>query len=138
MRPDERLGLARLSYVRAVAAAREQTTRASWMRLLTASRNLKSATQDREKGGTRSAGMSAGGVVDPSARAGRTAGQTSITALQQRSHGAEDARLELTRDWEHSRALRARARALVAQALALREQIAVLARAWPYPLHANL
>jgi hypothetical protein len=46
MVPD-RLHLAQLAYLRAVAVARASSTRATWMRLLTAAKNLTSARRDR-------------------------------------------------------------------------------------------
>jgi hypothetical protein len=45
MRLDERVALARLAYIRAVAQVRAKPTQASWARLLTAARNLEHATR---------------------------------------------------------------------------------------------
>jgi hypothetical protein len=50
MRPDQRVELARQAYLRALAAARERPTRRSWLRLLTAARNLRWARRDLELG----------------------------------------------------------------------------------------
>jgi hypothetical protein len=47
MKLDERVALARLAYIRAVARARTSPTQASWARLLTAARNLEQATRAR-------------------------------------------------------------------------------------------
>ena len=50
MQLQERVRLARLAYIRAVAAARMEPTSAAWGRLLTAAKNLNEATRDRERG----------------------------------------------------------------------------------------
>jgi hypothetical protein len=53
MPPEDRLGLAQLSYLRALAEARARpTARASWRRVLTAARNLAEAKRRIDTGGT--------------------------------------------------------------------------------------
>lgn len=65
MLPEQRLVLARLSYQRALAAARRSSTRASWRGLLTAARNVAAAEDDQER--------SEGRVVDRGRRTTRLA-----------------------------------------------------------------
>ena len=155
MRAEERIGLARQAYQRALVTAREESTRASWGRLLTASRNLKAAQQDREKRTARPPGRTppggnGGGLGRPPQRHDPAAppSPASSTARPER-RDRENARAagspaprglglarwrELSKDWEHSRVLRKHARDLVAQTRDLCTEIAALARKWPHPV----
>lgn len=134
MRLDERLGLARQAYQRALSSAREQSTRTSWLRLLTASRNLEMAKKDRERRTrpARSASSAArevpeqrGATLKPPpavspAPPGPRERVTPPTAAPEPPHDASTQR-------ERSRVLREQARALVTEARVLRARALALA-----------
>lgn len=106
MLPEERLGLACLSYQRALVAARRSApSSTSWRRLLTAARNVAEARRDRERSGGR-------------ARAAAPASAPHLGRVLPFRVDASRSRTlkiwaELNREWERSRALMAQARALL-------------------------
>ncbi len=118
MLPEERVIVARLSYLRALAAARRRSSRASWRRLLTAARNLAWARQDREKRTRPATGRPEAGRP-PAATEPRPARVIPLLPRAARAH-AHEVWTELSREWERSQALIARSRALVESAQRLR------------------
>ncbi len=156
MRSDERLGFARQAYQRAVAQARTRSTPRSWVRLLTAAKNLGAAKRDRERERAHWRGDNPPAAATPSAHAAasprppvpitpppREGSQRpdaavvvtrmpALPAAELRS--SLERRLELAREWERSRLLQAQSRRLIAQAQELRAIIGELAARWPYKL----
>jgi hypothetical protein len=154
MRPDERLGLARQAYERAVAVAREDCTPRIWGRLLTAARNLDDAKRDRERERSRPQHRRLGGIATgeqashseanrsilipfPSP-AGPEREQAPVT-VESPDESIRDSRapcrrfmpisdihswVEMMRNRQRARLLRERARQLVAESRALRQAIA--------------
>lgn len=131
MRAAERLGLAHLSYLRAIAAARAHSTPGSWRRLVTARTNLDEAKRAhlRERGLHEEA--------SPSPRAAGREGRSSLARIG----GAEITTRAVVaageppwsgvlQEWARALALMRHARALVAQARALQS---ATARAWASP-----
>ncbi len=130
--------MARQAYQRALVRARERSTRTSWLRLLTASRNLKSAKRDGERAGARPAGRPTAAGTRPAARPELPARGGAVAVLPSPRHLREtERRLELAREWERSRVLRERSRALIDEARTLRIDLARIARSRPHPYTAN-
>lgn len=127
MRVRERLGLAQLAYLRAVAWARAEPTPASWRRLMTAANNLRGAQRDRQRElGGRSPGE---GRRAPPFRPEPRGG--AVIDLRPRPRPSIPARWsELAEDCEKARALMQRSRALVQQSRRLRLEIAELMARW--------
>ena len=124
VRAAERLGLAHLSYQRAVAAAQAESTPATWRRLLTASSNLSAARrareQERERGREeperwRPSGAAPGGAVAPLRFLLRTAGGRGTSAPAT----GRSAWSEVREQWARAQALMAWSRALVSASRAL-------------------
>ena len=153
MRPDERLGLARLAYVRAIELARARSTPTSWGRILTAAKNLDAARRDRERERSRSLPRNpAGSTPEPvcrraapiregPARTPPVQGSPSVkegpgdrATLRRVQAPPANRWPELTRELDRSRALRREARRLMSEARALRTEIAGLVASWPAQL----
>jgi hypothetical protein len=127
MSPQDRVKLARLSYLRAVALARADSTASTWQRLLTAAKNLLAAERDRERRFAR--GAVAGGAGVAVARSTRgIRGEATVHVLFWSGPGAART-LDQLREWERSRALVAWSRRLVAEARALRAAMTAWAHA---------
>ncbi len=144
MRPDERLEVARLAYLRAIRLARACSTPATWRRVLAASRNLGTAIRDRERepvargtpaaradgrapaearGGSRVPRTAAAGV--PRAR-GRGDG---VDASARPARVTTDLWASITAEWRRACALMEESRRLVRNAQAIRDGYAPLAAA---------
>lgn len=104
---DERLAIACLSYHRALAAARQRSSPATWRGLLTASRNLASARRDRKNASGRT-----------SERAAPEVRLAPVVSLQVRLRHEDGRELwaQVNREWERSQALIARASEIMQQA----------------------
>ncbi len=151
MRSDERLGLARQAYQRAVTLVRAQSTPTTWGRLLTAARNLDSAKRDRARERARWQGdRPSPGTAVVTRPAAPTVSDRALTPpgpepadapvvvmsmpavrVPPRPFGL--ARwLELAQEWERSRVLRERSRQLTSEAQELCAVVGDLAARWPY------
>jgi hypothetical protein len=121
MSPQDRVRLARLSYLRAVALARADSTASTWQRLLTAAKNVLAAERDRERRLARGA-VAGGARVAVSRSTRRIRSEATVHALFWSGPRAATT-LDQLREWERSRALVAWSRRLVAEARALRASV---------------
>jgi hypothetical protein len=146
MGPDERLGLAHLAYLRAVALARVQSTPATWKRLLRAAKNVEVALRERyapplqarsSSGGAPRASSARGEpprstppAVSPAAgsriRRGSAAEDGARASVHSRGVGPR--RQELATEWARARALAEQARRLARDSRALCSSMALLLR----------
>jgi hypothetical protein len=113
MRPDERLGLARLAYLRAVTCARVSSTPATWGRVLAAAKNVKASMRELERG---RCGSQARPPVPPGLAASAVRAPSRCVYRPARWP-------QLAQEWERARALAERARVLVRESCALRSSI---------------
>jgi hypothetical protein len=127
MSPDERVRVARLSYLRAVAAARARSSAYTWRRLLTAARNVHAAVRDRDRS---SAGPSAPVLLHmgpPTPQ--RSVAHGAVGALATPSPlPARLAPSAMETEWLRARALVAWSRRLVRESHTLCSELAALKR----------
>lgn len=114
MGPDERLGLARTAYVRAIAVARVQSTPRAWKRLLAAAKNVQATMREMHERRPVQARPSSGGAHRAAA-----AHSGIVDIPRPRELATESAR---------ARALAEQSRRLVRDSVALCSSIALLLR----------
>ncbi len=139
MRPHERLRLARAAYDRAVALARDESTPASWRRVLVASRNLGDAVRDRDRAAgvprrervAEGARRREGSVLSLTTRAGTPPRPPGALVLRAGTRPAAARRPVLGEEIARARALIAEALRLVERSRALSADLARLTGASP-------